>query len=230
MATAFLLCRECLVVHPVFAAYELAARGRVCEETAIAYGEFLVEHRHHRLERVERHGLQEHHSRPLWDPSRVSFLEVSSGREIFTIRSLRDSIEEPRRYEVANGHIQTDPARVTIEEAEIRRALDHHFYPNALRPTKVDDFIQALREVLADLAGQDFDSAFDDANDPCVSIARLPDEGCVALLERCMGIFDAWELSRVASFVSANRDEYGALALRVHRESSVSLASEKSSH
>ena len=215
----YLLCRDCRVVHRLPAGHELAAADQSSEEAAIAYGQFLVQHRHHPLERLSRATLTEHHDGPLWDPMRTSLIELTNGRETFTVRTARAEIDEQLTREVIEDRRLTLGAfHVTVEEAAIRRALDHHFHPYALRQTKIDHFVAAVQNVLATLPGEQVETAFDDADDPAVSIARLPDDGIVALLAHCMDIFDAWELARVASFVSANRDEYGALALRVRRD------------
>ena len=117
--------------------------------------------------------------------------------------------------------IAADDFVFIFDEALLRRALDRHFYPSAVRPSKIDRFVETVRDILAHLPADELETEFDDADEPAVAIGRLPDEGCVALLNRCMNLFDAWELTRVASFIGANRDEYGALALRVRREVSV---------
>jgi len=218
MAGAFLLCRDCRVVHRVYAAHELAEGGPVSEAAAIAYGQFLVDHRHHPLDRLEHCGTVDHHEGAFWDPSRTSFIEVSNGREAFTLRSARDSLEEAPRHEIIEGRLEPKPAEVSVDEALLRQAFDRHFYPSAVRPSKVDRFVETVRDILSHLPANELETEFDDADEPAVAIGRLPDEGCVALLERCMNLFDAWELTRVASFIGANRDEYGALALHVRRQ------------
>ncbi|HUI25584.1 MAG TPA: hypothetical protein VL403_05820 [Candidatus Kryptonia bacterium] len=219
MDDIYLLCRDCRVVHRLPVGLESSAGNPVGEEAAIAYGQFLVQHRHHPLERLTRTTLAEHHDGPLWDPMCTSFIELTNGRERFTVRASRTDIDQPLTREVVEGHrVSLESLHVTVEETVIRRALDHYFHPYALRQTKIDHFVAAVQDVLANLSGEQVETTFDDADDPAVSIARLPDDRCVALLAHCMDIFDAWELARVASFVSANRDEYGALALRVRRE------------
>ncbi len=217
MASIFLLCRDCRVVHRVYAAHEISEGGVASEAAAIAYGQFLVDHRHHPLDRLEHCGTLDHHQGALWDPSRTSLIEVSNGREVFTLRSARDSLDEAPHLEIITGRLEAQPIELSFDEPSLRRALDRHFYPYALRASKVDRFVQIVREVLAMLPAEELDTEFDDADDSEVGIGRLPDQGCVAILELCIDLFDAWELSRVASFVSGNRDEYGALALRIRK-------------
>jgi hypothetical protein len=224
MREAFLLCRDCRVLHPVFVPHQNGSRGVVDEETAIAYGQFVAEHRLHTLERVERCSLREYHDGRVFDPMRTSLIEVSNGKGPLTICRSRDDVELPRVWEVADQHIEERPSSLSIEEPVIRRALDRHFYPYVLRPSKIDDFVRAVYEVLATIVAEDVETAFNDGEDPAVSIARLPDDSCLALLTRCGYIFDAWELVQIASFVGANRDEYGALALRVRRESELHVS------
>ena len=74
-----------------------------------------------------------------------------------------------------------------------------------------------LGDLASHLDPNAIETSFDDADYADAGIAPLPDDVCRALLVRSEDIFDAWELERIRSFVAANRDEIGALALRVHR-------------
>ncbi|MBI4515429.1 MAG: hypothetical protein HY699_06405 [Deltaproteobacteria bacterium] len=214
---AYLLCRDCRVLHQVYAAHELAAGAEVFEAAAIAYGRFLLDHRHHALEQVRRESVVAYDNGPLWDPGHAAYFEVGDGEHSFTVSRTRASIEEARELQLIDGSIEQAAVELSVEGSALRRALDHHFFPYALRLAKLDHFVEAARAVIATLPSDTIEPVFDDANDPALSIARLPDQSCIALLERCLGVFDAWELPRVAAFISANRDEYGALALNVRR-------------
>jgi hypothetical protein len=218
MPDTFLLCRECGTVHRLYSVQELAEGGMVSEAAAIAYGGFLVDHRHHPLERLERTATPVYHAGPLWSPHQVSITEVTNGRDTLTVRSARESVDDGRTGTIVPERLLEGRVQIGIDEPHVRRALDHHFHPYALRPSKIDRFVDAVHDVLAQLPAEHVVTEFDDADDPAVSIGRLPDEGVVALLDRGIEIFDAWELARIASFVSAERDEYGALALQVRRQ------------
>ena len=99
----------------------------------------------------------------------------------------------------------------------MRRGLDREFYPQALRPTKLDRFISVLHDVVRHIPPAELEIAFDLADDPAVSIARMPNETYEELLARCIEIFDPWEWPRVSRFLCENRGEDGVLALRVRR-------------
>jgi hypothetical protein len=95
--------------------------------------------------------------------------------------------------------------------------LDLEFYPHAVRPTKIENFLNALHAAIRDLALEDIEIAFADADDPAVSIAPMPEQAFRRILAASLEIFDPWELPRVERFLRENRLETGVLALRVRR-------------
>jgi hypothetical protein len=85
----------------------------------------------------------------------------------------------------------------------------------------LDRFISVVHDIVSHIPPNDLEIAFDDADDPAVSIARMPTESYQELLTRCTEIFDAWEWPRVSRFLRDNRGEDGLLALRVRRQMSL---------
>jgi hypothetical protein len=109
--------------------------------------------------------------------------------------------------EVANSEIQ-------IDARDLRRGLS---YQHALPPMKIDRFLSAVNELISQIDPDELVTAFDDADDPAVSIADMPDGIYNELLARCTDIFDPMELPRVVTFLGDNRNADGLLALRVRR-------------
>jgi hypothetical protein len=109
-------------------------------------------------------------------------------------------------------------SEVLIDHRDLRRGLDLTFYPRALRLTKLDRFVSVVRDVVSQLNPNQLTIAFDDAEDPAVSVARMPDETYQELLARCAEIFDPSEFDTLTKFLQSNRYEDGLLALRVRRE------------
>jgi len=108
-------------------------------------------------------------------------------------------------------------SEVDIADVDVRRGLDLEFFPHAVRPTKIDDFLGALHEAIRDLATEDLEIAFVDADDPAVSIAPMPEAAVQRVLHASSKIFDPWEFPLVERFLRENRQETGVLALRVRR-------------
>jgi hypothetical protein len=145
------------------------------------------------------------------------WFHVAAGADLFLVHSWRTSIDEPRRYELECGAMPADEPFVDVDESLLRRALDRHFFPHALRPAKLEAFVGAVRELIERLDAAEVDVSFDDVTLPNASIGPFPAALCETLLARCTGAFDAWELDRLRLFVSEHRQEDGALAVRVRR-------------
>jgi hypothetical protein len=212
----FLLCRRCRVLHPLqLDGFYLSAED---EQTfALDLQLFRSEHARHEIEEAARTAAPPLYDRPLWDPMINTWFEVAAGGAVLIVRSSRSSIDEPRRYSLEAAPPPCEEGGVEVDSGLVRRALDRHFFPHAISAAKLDRFVAELGDLAARLDPTAIETSFDDADYADAGIAPLPEEVCRALLTRCAGIFDQWELERVRSFVAENKHEVGVLALRVHR-------------
>jgi hypothetical protein len=214
--THFVACLTCGVLHPCLRRSP-TQRDSSEQEASESYQQFRSAHAGHLTSEVHRHDSESFADRPLWDPMASSAFEVTDGWRTYVVISTRTSIEEPRTYRIMPGSIEVHTSDISVDDRDIRRALDYAFYPHAVRGTKIDRFVAALREVISHVEPDELAIAFDAADDPQVSIAPMPEVRYAELLSRCAQIFDGWELSRVSSFLQSNCGEDGLLALRVRR-------------
>ncbi len=212
----FLACDECGVLQP------LVDRRDPRTDEAIKSAiddviQFLDDHRTHQLTECCRSSPDLAGDGPLWDPMTTLNFEVTDGHTTYVVTASRPSIDEPRTYVFVPGALKVQSSEVGIDDDDIRRGLDMEFHPHALRSTKLDRFVSALQEVISHINPENLPIVFDAAEDPAVSVARMPDELYEELLNHCVEIFDPWELRRVSNFLRDNREADGLLALRVRR-------------
>jgi hypothetical protein len=207
----FLACLDCGAVSLVVRSAGLDA------EAADEYDAFTADHAAHRTRFLYRQGTEACADRPLWDPMATITFEATDGEVAYVVTATRQSIDDPRAYAFARGRLVVSEQEVLFDTNYLRRALDSHFYPQALRPTKLDRFLSVVRDVVSHIDSEELEIAYDAADDPDVSIARLPDDRFSELVSRCAEIFDPSEFRRVVSFLTDNRAEDGLLALRVRR-------------
>jgi len=119
--------------------------------------------------------------------------------------------------EVASSEVQ-------INARDLRRGLS---YALALPPMKIDRLLSAVEELINQIDPDELVTAFDDADDPAVGIADMPNGIYDELLARCTAIFDPMELPGVAAFLADNRNADGLLALRVRHITAPSTPSAK---
>jgi hypothetical protein len=211
----FLACRDCGTLVPIMASHD--AIGGLSDEMAASRAEFLDVHGAHRLLELKRTETESASVGPVWDPMSTHYVELTDGVQLFVATSSRPSIDEGRVYTFEPCALRSLASEVEIAENDVRRGLDLEFYPHAVRPTKVDDFLNALHAAIRDLALEDIEIAFADVDDPAVSIAPMPEQAFQRLLAASTQIFDAWEIPHVERFLRQNRLEDGVLALRVRR-------------
>jgi hypothetical protein len=215
--TWLIACRDCGLLQPVLCVTSIGAEDAV-EAWREVHLQFLTEHRAHDLAWFVRHGDEIVSDRALWDPVATVAFEVTDGQRTYVATGSRTSPEEPRVYRFTAGTLRSAGAAILVDDTDLRRGLDLEFYPHALRLGKLDRFVLAVRDVVSHLNPAELPIAFDDANDPMVSVARMPDQSYEELLARCTEIFEPSEIDTVSKFLRDNRDEDGLLALRVRRE------------
>jgi len=205
----FLLCRQCEELHPVCASTD-------DDDAALDFAEFRAAHAGHGLSEARRVPDSALFDAPTWDPMATRWFSVAVGSELLHVRSWRTSIDEPRRHQLARS-VPSSCEMIDVDTPLLRRALDRHFYPHALRPIKVERFVDMVNELLATLDPGAAETSFDDPTEANASIGPFPPALCEVLLDRCTPIFDTWEMGRVGSFIEDHRFEDGALAIRVRR-------------
>lgn len=219
----FLLCRSCRLLHPLQVdGFDLPIEE--IEAFALELQIFRSEHAEHGVEEAMRLPGPSTHDRPMWDPMANSWFQVTAHGDTLLVRGWRTSIEEPRHYSLEASAPAVEIGLVDLDVALVRRALDRHFFPQVVSDRKIDAFVAAASDLVGRLDPIDVETSYDDAEVPNSAMGPLPDDVCDALLIRCAAIFDVWELQRVRRFVEENRNEYGVLAVRVHRQLALASA------
>jgi hypothetical protein len=210
---AFLLCRRCGVLIPLAPSAPWTSTLEDATELAM----FRAAHEEHGVDTAQRDDELARTDRPSWDPLATRWFTVVVGCERVTVCSSRSSVDDPRRYDVADSGAPPTSSWIDVDEPLLRRALDRHFYPHVIRPAQLDAFVSTVRDLLAPLDATEIDIAFDDPTLPDSGIGALPMTTAEQLVERCTTLFDPVALERARSFIRDHRAEYGALAVRVHR-------------
>lgn len=216
----FLACHDCGTLVPADISERTGLNG-AAQELALGLEEFVVEHGSHTLVELRRTKAESLSGGPLWDPMAAVHFELTDGARRYVARAWRACVDDPRRYELTPHVLQGAASQVNVDERDVRRSLDLEFFPHAVRPTKIDEFVEALRHALREVATEELEIAFVDAQDPAVSIARMPERTFQQLLAASARIFDPWEMPLMQRFLEENREGDGVLALRVRRQAMV---------
>lgn len=211
----FLACRDCGTLIPI--ALELHPCNGAATEMAAAREDFAADHGSHSVIELRRTDTESISEGPLWDPMVKFHIELTDGSRAYVATVTRPSVEDERVYTFRPCALRTTACDVDIADGDVRRGLDLEFFPQALRRTKVEDFLGALREAIRDLPTEDLDVAFVDPDDPAISIAPMPEQAFQQLLVASAKIFDPAEVPLIERFLRENRRETGVLALRVRR-------------
>jgi hypothetical protein len=210
-------CKPCLEVH-LLSPYDTAPLYHVHgndleEEPAQEREDFLKRHRGHPLTTLKRKKDRFYADRPVWDPSRVAYEEVTDGRETFLLKSWREAIAESRHYTLLRGRLDMK-ATVTLPGDILSESLAGCF--PAFTPF-LPNLVQALQRIVAALPAEELIPAYCSADDPQVSFAYLAEHHLRMLVRCCYEMGLAIEKDRLWHFfVTRQQEEELTVEMRHH--------------
>jgi hypothetical protein len=152
------------------------------EEPAQDRTAFLQRHWGHSLAPLKRKKDRFYTDRPVWDPFRSAYEEVTDGQETFLLKSWRTDIAAPRQYALLRGSLAM--TTTVLLRAELLRAALADSFP--VSAAQLDRLVKTLQRTVATLSPAELISAYCSADDPQLSFAYLS-EYHLGLLVRCCG-------------------------------------------
>src|SRR4051812_44136989 len=169
---ALVYCRPCLDVQ-LFSPYTAVLyrqQGDDYEETPDhERGNFLQRHSGHHLTALKKKKDKFSADRPVWDPFRVAYEEVTDGRESFLLKSWRADLATPRQYSLLRGHLAMTTT-VTLPEEPLRSSLADCFGSYA---PFLPSVMRALQRTVSLLPPDGLIPAYCSAEEPQLSFAYL---------------------------------------------------------
>jgi hypothetical protein len=168
-------CRDCFAVQLMSDLNNLTAEQDLdayeeeeCEDEEAA---FCQKHRSHRVLPLKKKKDRCSLDRPVWDPLRTAYEEVTDGRDTFILKSWRPDLNEPRQYALLRGML-TIATTVQLPEEPLRGELVHAF---SCSLQTADAIVSRLQRVAAALPVSELPPVYCSADDPCLLFAS-PDK------------------------------------------------------
>jgi hypothetical protein len=208
------LCRACFAVQRLSAvastprSWELGADWR--EDTDDEQAAFLHRHCGHPLVELKKKKDRYFSDRPVWDPLRVAYEEVSDGRETYILKSWRADLNEPRQYALLRGTLEVS-ITVQLPKEPLRTELSRAF---SCSPQQTEMIVDRLQRVVASLPPEELLPAYCAADDPHLLFSYLNEHHlrkCIEGCERRSGMFGK---ARLWDFFMQHQQE-DALTLEV---------------
>jgi hypothetical protein len=167
------LCRSCFEVQ-LLSAMESAPRSweqdsdvqRDADDERTA---FLHRHFGHPLTPLKKKKDRYFSDRPVWDPLRIAYEEVTDGRETYILKSWRTDLNEPRRYALLRGTLEVS-ITVQLPEEPLREELSRTF---SCSPQQAEMIVDRLQRVVASLPPEELLPAYCAADDPHLLFSHL---------------------------------------------------------
>ena len=146
---------------------------------------FLDRHHGHRLGVLKKIRDKALSDRPVWDPMRTVYEEVSDGQGTFLLKSWREDVSAPRCYLLLNGSLVVDGGSVSLEEELLRRALH---WGCSFPEMTLEQLTKVIQEIVAALPQEDLIPAYSSGSDPNVLFAYLSGHHLDLLLRHCLQV------------------------------------------
>jgi len=179
-----LYCHPCLEVQPLspYTAVLYRQQGDDYEEEPDQEGRnFLQRHSGHHLTTLKKKRDKFTADRPVWDPFRVVYEEVTDGRESFLLKSWRADLAAPRQYALLRGYLDVTTT-VTLPEEPLRSSLAGCFISSIFL---LPGLIKALQRTVSVLPPEGLIPAYCSAEDPHLSFAYLAEHHLRTLIRCC---------------------------------------------
>jgi len=191
-------------MSPTDAAPLYRARGDDCEEEPDQERTlFLQSHSGHALTALKKKRDKFFADRPVWDPFRVAYEEVTDGRETFLLKSWRAALTTPRQYALLRGRLDV-ATTVALPEEPLRSSLASCF--PAFAPL-LPGLLKALQRRVAALPANELIPAYCSAEDPQLSFAYLAGHHLRVLVRCCSEAGLSLEKDRVWHFFTTRQQE-----------------------
>ncbi len=205
--SVLLYCRPCFAVRlmsPADSAPLYRQRGDDFEEEPDQERTiFLQRHSGHPLRALKKKRDKFSADRPVWDPFRVAYEEVTDGRETFLLKSWRADLTTPRQYALLRGSLDI-ATTVTLPEEPLRSSLAGGF--PAYTPL-LSGLIKALQHTVSTLPPNELIPAYCSAKDPQLSFAYLAGHHLRMLVRCCSEAGLTLEKDRVWHFFTTRQQE-----------------------
>jgi len=216
-AAILLYCKPCHEVYqmtPYDTVPLYQVRGDQLEESpAQERDTFLRKHWGHPLTTLKRKKDRLYSDRPVWDPFRIAYEEVTDGQETFLLKSWRAAIAESRHYALLRGSLDITTTVFLPEELLHGSLID--CFPS-FTPL-IPGIVKALQKRVARFSGKELIPAYCSADDPLLSFAYLAEHHLRMLVRCCCEAGLSSERDRLWDFfIKRQQEEELTVELRQH--------------
>lgn len=198
-------CADCFEARLISNVSNLVYEEDLDEDEEVA---FCHKHDRHRLLPLKKKKDRCFMDRPVWDPLRTAYEEVTDGWTTFILKSWRTDLNAPRRYALLRGTLAI-ATTVQLPQEPLRQELVRAFSCSA---QTADIIMSSLQRAAAAFPVQELAPVYCSADDPDLLFAQPDARHIQALTQLCEKNGGALDKAQVHDFF-----------LRQHREASLLL-------
>jgi hypothetical protein len=174
------------------------------------FGEFLRNHRGHRLEDLKIIEDSFVSEKDYAEPVKTSYFKATNGRENFLIRKSREKISEPMKYELIPGDLLLKCVGIQIQAKEIEKQMERELQ---LPRQKIALFVRLYRRIAEEMKIENLERVEGESSNPLEVYYKMDDISLAFLFRNCRNIFKGQQYLDMERFIESHRDD-GVLLVR----------------
>ncbi len=172
---------------------------------------FMHAHRGHHLEELYPIEGSFISSQDYAEPTKVSYFEVTNGRQRFVVKKVRKSVLDTQRYELIPGKLRLIPSEPSIDCPALQEELTREFARH-MSSAKIDRFVQDLAEAVSCLNPRKLKRAPFESHNPSTWYFILDQRILGRILRSSSPSFTEREVKLLQEFFRRNYGDPGFMA------------------
>jgi hypothetical protein len=174
---------------------------------------FLNHHRNHPMENLEILEDSFVSEKPYSEPTKVSYVKATNGKERFVIKKFREKIDEPLTYQLIHGDYFLKLLMIQVQSEEIIKQLHREINAPPLPRERIEAFLKLYQQIVKNIDVKNLERIAEDSSHPLEIYYKMDDVSLAYLLRNCRSIFDGREYKEIDAFIHRNKED-GVLLLK----------------
>jgi hypothetical protein len=201
------LCRSCFEVQllsaPEKAPHSWQQDSGLQGDTDDEQTAFLHKHFGHPLMPLKKKKDRYFSDRPVWDPLRIAYEEVTDGRETYILKSWRADLNEPRQYALLQGTLEVS-ITVQLPKEPLREELRRAF---SCSLQQAETIVNRLQHLVASLPPAELLPVSCATDDPHLLFSYLSEHHLRKCIEACQAESGMLDKARLRDFFVQHQQE-----------------------
>jgi hypothetical protein len=180
------------------------------------FQDFLKHHRGHQFEELKIIEDSFVSEKSYSEPVKISYFKATNGREHFVVKSFRERIDDPLKYQLIRGDYSLKCVDLQIQSEAIRKQLEREIKP-CLIQTQIDTFLELVRHVGKKADVKTLERVPEESPWPLEIYYKMDDTSLMYLLRNSRNLFKGEVYAEIEEFIHRHKEDSVLLLKATYR-------------